>query len=85
MARTFPCRTATGNPVDPGEYLHAGADLFNERRSDEHGFEGRLIRWIAVRCGERAQLQRSREAVDLPPEGVPAHGSVQEADARLPG
>lgn len=74
-----------GEPVDPGEYLHAGADLFNERRSDENGFEGRLIRWIAVRCGEWAQLQRSREAVDLPPEGVSAHGSVQEADARLLG
>lgn len=80
-----PLPHGNGEPVDPGEYLHAGADLFNERRSDEHGFEGRLIRWIAVRCGERAQLQRSREAVDLPPEGVPAHGSVQEADARLPG
>ena len=80
-----PLPHGNGEPVDPGEYLHAGADLFNERRSDEHGFEGRLIRWIAVRCGERAQLQRSREAVDLPPEGVPAHGSVQEADARLSG
>ena len=67
-----PLPHGNGEPVDPGEYLHAGADLFNERRSDEHGFEGRLIRWIAVRCGERAQLQRSREAVDLPPEGVPA-------------
>lgn len=40
-----------GEPVDPGEYLHAGADLFNERRSDENGFEGRLIRWIAVSAG----------------------------------
>ena len=34
-----PLPHGNGEPVDPGEYLHAGADLFNERRSDEHGFE----------------------------------------------
>ena len=78
-----PLPHGNGEPVDPGEYLHAGADLFNERRSDEHGFEGRLIRWIAVRCGEhsssgvvklsicRPKAFRRTEAFKRPMRGCP--------------
>src|SRR4051794_16389388 len=60
---------------DPAEHLDRLAGLLDPRRADEHGVHRAAV--------DAAQRQVGLEAVDLPAEGVAAHGDVQPADRLL--
>src|SRR3954453_8558422 len=73
--RDDPTRGRSG--LDLGEDVHRRRDLLDPRRPDEH-----RPHELAVDALEGQVLL---EALDLAPEGVPAHGHVDAAEGLLPG
>ena len=61
---------------DAGEHLDARPGLLDPRRADEHGVD---------RVVEDREVDVALEGVDLPAEGVAAHGDVEPADGLLVG